>query len=158
MAQDKYYLHAELEAALQQDTVIWEFLRAGSLDGVWYWDLENPDNEWMSPEFWQLFGVDPATKRHSPSEWQDLIFPEDGKLALQNFEKHLLDPTYPYDQTVRYKHADGSTVWVRCRGMAIRYENGKPVRFLGAHVDLTKQMNVKRTANSNWGTNCFRKY
>lgn len=144
MDQEKHYLHVELDEALQKDTVIWEFLRAGSLDGVWYWDLENPENEWMSPEFWQLFGIDPKTKQHKPSEWQDLIFPEDGQIALENFEKHLADPTHPYDQVVRYKHVDGSTVWVRCRGMAIRDGGGKPVRFLGAHVDLTKQLNAEK--------------
>lgn len=143
MNQEQHYLQTELEAALQRDTSIWEFLRSGSLDGVWYWDLENPEHEWMSPEFWRLFGIDPETKLHSPSEWQDLIFPEDGALALENFEKHLADPTHPYDQVVRYKHADGSTVWVRCRGMAIRDENGKPIRFLGAHVDLTKQLEAE---------------
>ncbi len=36
---------------------------------------------------------------------------------------------------VRYRHADGSTVWVRCRGLAIRDESGRPIRMLGAHDD-----------------------
>lgn len=145
MTREKHYLETELEHAIQNDISIWEFLRAGSLDGVWYWDLENPENEWMSPEFWRLFGIDPETKGHKASEWQDLIFPEDGELALKNFEQHLADPTYPYDQVVRYLHADGSTVWVRCRGMAIRDKTGKAVRFLGAHVDLTSQIRAENS-------------
>jgi signal transduction histidine kinase len=91
----------------------------------------------MSPEMWRLFGVDPATKRHDPAEWKDLIFQEDLKVALENFERHCADPDHPYDQVVRYRHADGSTVWVRCRGIAIRDGSGKPIRMLGAHNDLT---------------------
>ena len=143
-----HYLEKELQNLIQTDPSFWTFLQQGSLDGVWYWDLEQPDNEWMSPEFWQLFGVDPATKTHDPSEWQDIIDPMDLEVALENFDKHCKDPSHPYDQIVRYRHADGSTVWVRCRGMAIRDENGVAIRMLGAHNDLTQlqvQAEVVRT-------------
>ncbi len=133
----KHYLESELETLFQTDPKMWEFIQQGSLDGVWYWDLEQPDVEWMSPEMWQLFGIDPASKRHDPTEWQDLIFEEDLKTALDNFENHCADPDHPYDQIVRYRHADGSTVWVRCRGIAIRDQMGKPIRMLGAHNDIT---------------------
>ena len=134
---DAHYLQSELAALLRKDSQIWSFLQQGSLDGVWYWDLEHPENEWISPEFWKLFGIDPATKAHDPSEWQDIIFPDDLQRALANFESHCADPGHPYDQIVRYLHSDGSTVWVRCRGIAIRDATGKPVRMLGAHNDLT---------------------
>ena len=142
---DTHYLQTELETLIQADSSMWEFLQQGSLDGCWYWDLENPDQEWMSPEFWALFGIDSTTKRHDPGEWQDIIFPEDRDLALENFKRHLADPNHPYDQVVRYRHADGSTVWVRCRGIAIRdKDTGKPIRMLGAHNDLTATKQAER--------------
>ncbi|MBT8414440.1 MAG: PAS domain-containing protein [Boseongicola sp.] len=134
---DEHYLKSELSALLRKDGEIWSFLQQGSLDGVWYWDLERPENEWISPEFWRLFGIDPATKTHDPAEWQDIIFPDDLEEALENFNKHCADPDHAYDQVVRYLHADGSTVWVRCRGIAIRDASGKPLRMLGAHNDFT---------------------
>ncbi|MFK7793133.1 MAG: PAS domain-containing protein [Devosiaceae bacterium] len=137
---DKHYLQAELDERLKSDPEIWNFIKQGSLDGVWYWNLENFEDEWMSPEFWELFGRDPALKKHLASEWQDFIFAEDLETAKENLGKHLADPTCPYDQIVRYTHADGRTIWVRCRGLAIRDENGKPIRLLGAHNDLTSQM------------------
>ena len=133
-----HYLKRELYDLVQDDPKVFEFLQLGSLDGIWYWDLENPDHEWMSPEFWKLFGVDPATKDHLAMEWQDIINPDDLALALENFNKHLTDPTHPYDQVVRYRHVDGHEVTVRCRGMAIRDDSGKPIRMLGAHNDLTE--------------------
>ena len=133
------YLKKELYDLVQSDSTIFDFLQSGSLDGIWYWDLQNPANEWMSPQFWRVLGHDPKDKKHLADEWQDLIHPEDLKVALDNFEKHCADPGHPYDQIVRYLHSDGSTVWVRCRGMAIRDKSGKPVRMLGAHTDLTRQ-------------------
>ena len=134
-----HYLRQELYERVRTDPSIFEFLQRGSLDGIWYWDLENPDNEWMSPRFWETMGYDPAEREHLASEWQDLIDPDDLNTALENFTKHCEDPNHPYDQVVRYRHQDGSTVWVRCRGVAIRDESGKPVRMLGAHTDLTPQ-------------------
>jgi len=114
------YLEKELYALFQEDAYLFDFLQRGSLDGVWYWDLENRENEWMSPRFWHVLGFDPAEREHLSSEWQDLIHPEDLKVALDNLELHCDDPDHPYDQIVRYRHKDGSTVWVRCRGIAIR--------------------------------------
>ena len=134
---EEHYLKKELYSLVQQNTSIFEFLQLGSLDGIWYWDLETQNDEWMSPEFWKLLGFNPSEKKHLASEWQDLIFIEDLKEAIENFNKHCADPNHPYDQIVRYRHKDGSTVWVRCRGIAIRDETGKPIRMLGAHTDLT---------------------
>jgi len=138
MLNDENYLKKELYLSIKEDSKIFEFIQSGSLDGIWYWDLENIENEWMSHRFWEVLGFDPNKKEHLVKEWQDLIYPEDLKVALNNFEKHCKDPNHPYDQIVRYKHKDGSTVWIRCRGIVIRDENSKPIRMLGAHTDITQ--------------------
>ena len=132
-----HYLLDELKTKMRSDDDIWDFLRESCLDGMWYWDLEAPEHEWMSPEFWKLFGYDPAQKEHSPSAWQELIHPEDLETAKENLAQHMADPDCPYDQIVRYRHADGHWVWVRCRGLAVRNAEGKAVRLLGAHTDMT---------------------
>jgi diguanylate cyclase (GGDEF)-like protein/PAS domain S-box-containing protein len=132
------YLQKELYDLIQTDSSIFEFLQEGTLDGIWYWDLENRENEWMSPRFWELLGFDPSEKQHLAREWQDLIDPDDLKVALDNFNKHLKNPKHPYDQIVRYTHKDGSSVWVRCRGIAIRNADGRPIRMLGAHNDISQ--------------------
>jgi PAS domain S-box-containing protein len=140
---DDHYLKRELYDLVQSDPAIFEFIQSGSLDGLWYWDLTEPEMEWMSPRFWEVLGFDPDTKTHQVAEWQDLIFEEDLQTASENFKRHCADPSHPYDQTVRYRHRDGHTVWVRCRGIAIRDENGKPIRLLGAHTDLTRCMTAQ---------------
>jgi PAS domain S-box-containing protein len=122
MSSTDHYLKNELDALMKRDHSIFKFFQDGSLDGVWYWDLENPTNEWMSRRFWITLGYDPEEKKHLASEWQTLIHPDDLAVALENFEKHCSDPSHPYDQVVRYRHKNGSTVWVRCRGIAIRDE------------------------------------
>ena len=135
---DPHYLEEEFYRLVKNDPKIIHFLEAGSLDGIWYWDLENPDHVWMSSRFWELFGYKASQKEHLTSEWQDMLFQEDLKTAIDNFQKHCTDENHPYDQILRYRHKNGSTVWVRCRGVALRDASGKPVRMLGAHNDITE--------------------
>ena len=133
-----HYLEKELRELNSRDEGIFRFIEEGSLDGIWYWDLEDPENEWMSPKFWRTFSIDPLTKEHLVSEWQDLIHKEDLQIAVENFQKHSADSSHPYDQYVRYwNEVKGDWTWVRCRGKVIRDEQGKPIRMLGAHVDVT---------------------
>lgn len=140
---ESHYLKDELYGLISNNPAIFDFLQNGSLDGLWYWDIQNPENEWMNARFWELLGYDPKEKKHLAKEWQDLINPDDLKVAIDNFQKHCADPDHPYDQIVRYRHKNGKTIWVRCRGIAIRDEQGKAIRMLGAHNDLTNQKELE---------------
>ncbi len=135
------YLKTELYELVKTDERIFDFIQEGSLDGLWYWDLENPENEWMNAKFWKVLGYNPDEMPHKSSAWQNIINQDDLKLANENFVKHCENTNYPYDQVVRYTHKDGSTKWIRCRGIAIRDANGKPIRMLGAHQDITEIKN-----------------
>jgi len=142
-----HYLKEELYELVKTDQQVCDFIQKSSLDGLWYWDLENPEHEWMNAKFWTTLGYEPADMPHRADTWQNIIFPEDLKVATDNMTKHLADPVHPYDQEVRYRHKDGSTVWVRCRGLAIRNEEGTPTRVLGAHVDITSQKEKEKELN-----------
>lgn len=133
------YLEQELYQLIRDEGYIFDFFQESTLDGLWYWDIEKPENEWMNNRFWTTLGYDPEEMPHKSSAWQDIINPEDLKVALDNFSKHLKNPNHPYDQIVRYTHKNGSTVWIRCRGMAVRDKTGKPMRMLGAHHNITEQ-------------------
>lgn len=134
---EPHYLQAELYQRVAEDRQLFDFFESASLDGVWYWDLENPEHEWMSARFWQVLGYDPSERQHLAAEWQDLIHPDDLPLALENFQRHRADPNHPYDQIVRYRRPDGRWTVVRCRGLIIRDDHGKPIRMLGCHTDVT---------------------
>lgn len=145
MAIKPNYLEKELRTLVTSDPDIFQFIQRASLDGLWYWDLENPEHEWMNPGFWELLGYNPDEKEHLASEWMDIIFPDDLKLAEENLKKHCEDPNHPYDQVVRYHHRNGTTVWVRCRGIALRDGSGKAIRMFGAHTDLTPLMQAEES-------------
>ncbi len=101
---EENYLKKELYQLIKTDDRIFQFLQESSLDGLWYWDLEKPENEWMNEQFWNVLGYDPQKMPHRSDSWQDIIYPEDLKLSVENLNKHLSDPNSPYDQEVRYNH------------------------------------------------------
>ncbi len=132
------YLKKELYELIRTDESIFDLIQESSLDGLWYWDLENPEEEWMNPKFWTVLGYDPEEMPHKSTAWKNIINKDDLKAATENFIKHCENPEHPYDQIVRYTHKNGSTVWIHCRGLAIRDKNGKPVRMLGVHNNISE--------------------
>ncbi|XYK79829.1 MAG: PAS domain-containing sensor histidine kinase [Labrenzia sp.] len=135
--QSEHYLETEFYSRIQSDPEIINFLEEGSLDGLWYWDLEYPEHEWLSPRFKTLFGYEQSEIPHTSAWWQQNILEEDLEKAKSAFQAHERDPSVPYDLEVRYRHKDGHLVWVRCRGKIIREKTGKPIRMIGAHTDIT---------------------
>ena len=130
-------LEAELADRLRTDPTLLGFVQDTLLDGLWYWDLESDGEEWLSPGFKALFGFADNEIENSVRGWQSLMHPDDVPRAKAAFMRHRDTPDSVYDETLRYIHRDGHTVWVRCRGIILRDDRGKPARMLGAHTDIT---------------------
>jgi len=146
---DNHYLKKELYDLFKTDNTIFDFIQESSLDGIWYWDLENPEEEWMSPKFWSALGYDYTVMPHSPAAWHDIVNADDLKLSNELFIQHCENPEIPFDQTIRYTHKNGSVVWIRCRGLAIRDKEGKPIRMLGSHQDITEYVKKEHSLDKN---------
>ncbi|MBW4520619.1 MAG: PAS domain-containing protein [Scytolyngbya sp. HA4215-MV1] len=108
------------------------------LAGYWDWDLQN-DQEYLSPGFKRMFGYRDEELPNLPETWQHLIFPEDLPIVLESFDRHVQSHgEIPYSNEVRYRHKDGSTVWVLCSGQVIEWnQTGSPIRMIGCHIDIT---------------------
>jgi PAS domain S-box-containing protein len=117
----------------------WTAILETSFDGFWDYHIQK-DYEYMSPRFWEMFGYAPHEKEHSPSAWQNMIHPEDLKVALEHLGRHVASRgEHPYCLETRYLHKNGSWVWVLCRGRVIEWgDDGSPVRMVGTHTDITE--------------------
>lgn len=149
--------HKQLEAAcqraeaLQQETdhvsgelKLLEKILDVILAGYWDWDIAN-QQEYFSPGFKEMFGYQDHELPNRPDTWQQLIFPEDLPGALECFQRHVSSHGQePYYNEVRYRHKDGSTVWVICSGQVIEWDSqGHPVRMIGCHIDITKRKQIE---------------
>jgi PAS domain S-box-containing protein len=132
-----HYLQKELLKRMRSDMSLFEFFDESGLDGLWFLDMETMEDEWYSPKFAAVLGYEPHEVPNKAWWWQERIHPDDLTPTLQSLERHLADPSAPFDQIVRYFHRDGHLVSVRCRGKVLQDETGKPVRMLGTHTDIT---------------------
>ena len=115
------------------------------LAGYWDWDIPG-NKEYLSPGFKRMFGYEESELPNSPETWQQLIFPEDLPGVLNCFERHVQSRgKVPYYNEVRYRHKDGSTVWVICSGQVIEWDaDGNPVRMIGCHIDITERQQTQQ--------------
>ncbi|MDQ1089569.1 PAS domain-containing protein [Siphonobacter sp. SORGH_AS_1065] len=138
-----HYLKKEFLELLTNDERFFNFFQEA---GIWTWDLVNPDNQWMSPSFWDKLGYTPQEITALSSTIVSLLHPDDVQAVTRNLEAHLADPSHAFEPVIRYFHKDGSIVWVRCRGIAVRNAEGQPVRMLVSHQDITKEKEAELSA------------
>lgn len=131
-----HYLEKELYDKITEGDQVFDFLQKSVLDGIWYIDLENPNNEFVSSYFFKVFGYENSDFSENGKHWTSLVHPDDLVKSQELMALHFVNPEIPFEQIVRYQHKNGSTIWIRCKGIAIRNENGQPIRMLGVHTTL----------------------
>jgi PAS domain S-box-containing protein len=127
-----------LTEQVRQELNLLESIFDTLLAGYWDWDLQT-NEEYLSPKFKKMFGYEDHELPNSPETWQHLIFSEDLSKVLDNFDRHVHSQgEVPFSNEVRYRHKDGSTIWVICSGQVIEWdENVQPLRMIGCHIDIT---------------------
>jgi PAS domain S-box-containing protein len=146
-------LKQELYSLIQSETTIFDFIQEHTLDGLWYWNLENSSEGWINDKFWKEMGYRPEEVENQATAWMQMMHPDDLILVKENFNKHFDNPEHSVDQIVRYIHKNGQTLWIKIKGIAIRDEHGRPTRMLGVHINTTEEkrkeillMETNRTA------------
>ncbi|WP_085707437.1 PAS domain-containing sensor histidine kinase [Pseudomonas sp. B35(2017)] len=113
-------------------------LAATDAVGTWDWDI-GEDRFIADAHFAQLHGVDPALANRLPiSEYLHGVHPEDRALIARSI-KHCITHGTEYAEEYRLQQANGEVRWVFARGRCYKDHHGRPVRFLGAALDLTER-------------------
>jgi PAS domain S-box-containing protein len=127
-----------MEEALKVSQQRYDLIITGIEDGIWDWNLDT-NEVYFSPHWKCMLGYAEDEVKNTFSAWQELLHPDDAErasLTLQNF----LDGHRPvYELEHRLRHRDGTYRWILARGVALRNAEGRPVRVVGSHVDLTER-------------------
>lgn len=108
----------------------------GSRDGIYDWNMETNEVYW-SPEYMQMLGYDGAELKAGLDTFESLAHPDDYPAVVQARQMYLDGYLPEFSQIFRMRHKSGGWVWVHSRGRAQFDDNGRPVRFVGAHTDVT---------------------
>ena len=133
------YLLEELENILQKRNSDLNTLFDTLENGYWYWDLEIPENKWMSAAFWKTLGYNPDEVENNLLAWQPLLSKADLHTELSSVKLYLDNPDKIYENTYSFQHKNKNKVWIKARGKVTTDANGKAIRVLGTFHDITTQ-------------------
>lgn len=126
----------QLLQGLKEKQLQFEYIQETSLDGFWDWNILT-GKIYLSARLKEMLGYHDHEMENSIEAWQRVIFPDDREIARRAYLQHVIKGV-PYEPIVRYRHKDGSVVWVMCRGKVIFNQDGQPARMIGAHTDITR--------------------
>ncbi|MFM9380340.1 PAS domain-containing protein [Pseudomonas sp. UV AK001] len=132
-----------LKAQKQTEERLQLALAATDAVGTWDWDI-GQDRFIADAHFAQLHGVDPALASQLPiSEYLHGVHPEDRALIARSI-KHCITHGTEYAEEYRLLQANGDVCWVFARGRCYKDHHGRPMRFLGAALDLTERKHTEQ--------------
>ena len=129
---------ASLKAQHETEERLQLALAATDAVGTWDWDISD-DRFIADTHFAQLHGVDPLLASQLPiSDYLHAVHPEDRAMVTRSI-KHSITHGTEYAEEYRLLQPDGQLRWVFARGRCYKDHHGRPIRFLGAALDLTER-------------------
>lgn len=109
--------------------------------GLWDWNTETNEVS-FSQEWKRQLGYDEDDLPDVFGTWESRLHPEDRTRVFAYMQGYLAHPEGEYRQEFRLRHKDGSYRWIEARASFVREPDGRRVRLLGSHADITER---KRT-------------
>ena len=122
--------------ALRLSEERWQLALEGSDDGVWDWDIAL-DTTWFSPRWKALLGYAEHEFENNYNAWRKVLHPDDWPWVQATLDAYLTRRTEAYSVECRMQHKDGSWRWILARGKARFNAEGRPLRMIGTHTDVT---------------------
>ena len=130
---------AEEAEALRRANERMELAVRGSNVGVW--EIEMPDGDYLHGRryyvnLWEQLGYEGAPGDRETAAAK--MHPDDVAPNAEAVRRYLAGETTEYENEIRLRHTDGCYRTMLTRGAAVRDAAGKPIRFVGITVDITK--------------------
>jgi signal transduction histidine kinase len=117
-----------------------QFANLASSIGVWDWNMVT-NEVFYSAQSLKILEInqDDNDLISNPEKWDELVHPDDRQAYFGNIQEHF-EGKVPYYETYHRVLCNGRYKWILDRGKVIqRDEDGKPLRIIGTHTDVTAQ-------------------
>lgn len=111
--------------------------------GYFDWNIQTGE-AFFNKGYYTMLGYNPYELPSSFETFKLLLHPEDKEKTLKYIDDYLNRYNEDYAVNFRMKEKSGDFCWVLSRGRIVeRDDDGKPVRMVGTHVDITSTKNDK---------------
>ncbi|MBH5367892.1 hybrid sensor histidine kinase/response regulator [Bradyrhizobium glycinis] len=119
--------------------------RIGKVGGVEV-DFREGFKNRRSPEYLMIHGLPPEAAEESHEDWVNRIHPDDRDATVKLFFEALAGASEDYSAEYRIiRPSDGETRWIRVVAKIERGKDGRAIRLVGAHIDITDQALARET-------------
>jgi PAS domain S-box-containing protein len=136
--------HLAAQALREREAELARVQQIGRIGGLEV-DLTTGFRNRRSPEYLLIHGLPPDAVNETHEDWVRRIHPDDREATEKKFRDAVANDVRDY--TVRYRIIrpnDGELRWISVKSTIERDENGKAVRLVGAHTDITEQVEAER--------------
>jgi PAS domain S-box-containing protein len=128
------------QALREQRTLLAEAQKLAGV-GCWEWDPSSGRVRW-SDELFQIYGLDAASFKPSFENYLERVHPDDRAATGASVARALIDNRgFSIDE--RIVRPDGEVRQLRSHGEVVRDESGRPLKMVGACIDVTEQKNAE---------------
>ncbi|MCP4114386.1 MAG: PAS domain S-box protein [Desulfobacteraceae bacterium] len=126
------------EESLKKSEERFELAMSVANEGIWDWELET-GKDLFDARYYTMAGYEPGEFPGVLEEWEKRVHPDDFGNAQNAIDMYLAGKAPAYKAEFRFKKKDGAWMWVLAKGKVVsRDAEGKPVRFVGTHTDITE--------------------
>ncbi|MFH6999223.1 PAS domain-containing protein [Flavobacterium sp. FlaQc-57] len=116
-----------------------QFALDASTAGIWDWDMVT-NNVFYSSLSLKILELESADIFDDPERWDKIVHPDDLPKYYSDIQEHFDNKIPYYENYHRVMTSSGNYKWILDRGKVIkRDENGKPLRVIGTHTDVSLQ-------------------
>ena len=125
-----------IQEALRESVERYDLATQGSNEALWDWDAAT-DVIYISPRFKAFFGMPTSARGLSPTEWEEMVHPDDLERHRSAILAHLRGEAPFFSTQCRVRRPDGSYAWIQNRGLGLRDGTGRVYRMAGSFGDIT---------------------
>jgi len=116
-----------------------QFALDASTVGIWDWDMVT-NSVFYSSLSLKILELESNDIFDDPERWDKIVHPEDLPKYYSDIQEHFDNKIPFYENYHRVMTSSGNYKWILDRGKVIkRDENGKPLRVIGTHTDVSAQ-------------------
>jgi PAS domain S-box-containing protein len=106
--------------------------------GVWDWFLDT-EVVYFSKIWKAQIGYRDDELENSFATWVEHLHPDESEIVQKKVSDYIENPIGKYVNEFRFRHKNGSYIWIEAKAEVIKDENGNVTRLFGAHTDITKR-------------------
>ncbi|MGR8929618.1 MAG: diguanylate cyclase [Gammaproteobacteria bacterium] len=130
-----------VEAALQEKEERLSLATLLNGVGIWDWNLRTWELIW-DDSLYALYHLRRSDFASAEAAWRAALHPDDRKRALREFVT-ALSIENPFSMEFRIRWPDGEVRYIKAVAEVFRDEKGKPIRMLGANIDITERKHLQ---------------